>query len=157
MFSGFGPSYTLYYFCDSAGVYLPSSPFFSFFLFPSSPLAPHTHFSYAFQQQRKERDMVRQQDKGAPRRLEDLRRDEDRRMAEREQVSRGPPHWSSARPGGACVVPNRSHPTQSLGVCERDLSLQQFPWQQFNSRAEPGFVKMSSLNNSPPPPPPPGF
>ncbi|XP_023650712.1 misshapen-like kinase 1 isoform X1 [Paramormyrops kingsleyae] len=37
------------------------------------------------EQQRKERDMVRQQEKGAPRRLEDLRRDEDRRMAEREQ------------------------------------------------------------------------
>ncbi|KAJ8281928.1 hypothetical protein COCON_G00044470 [Conger conger] len=37
------------------------------------------------EQQRKEREMVRQQEKGPPRRLEDLRREEDRRLAEREQ------------------------------------------------------------------------
>lgn len=39
------------------------------------------------QQQRKEREMVRQQDKGPHRRLDDMRREEDRRMAEREQVT----------------------------------------------------------------------
>ncbi|KAJ8267161.1 hypothetical protein GJAV_G00139240 [Gymnothorax javanicus] len=37
------------------------------------------------EQQRKEREMVRQQEKGPHRRLDDLRREEDRRMAEREQ------------------------------------------------------------------------
>ncbi|KAJ0004413.1 hypothetical protein NQD34_010627 [Periophthalmus magnuspinnatus] len=37
------------------------------------------------EQQRKEREMVRQQEKGAHRRLDDMRREEDRRMAEREQ------------------------------------------------------------------------
>ncbi|XP_075957915.1 misshapen-like kinase 1 isoform X8 [Anarhichas minor] len=37
------------------------------------------------EQQRKERDMVRQQDKGPHRRLDDMRREEDRRLAEREQ------------------------------------------------------------------------
>ncbi|XP_030217269.1 misshapen-like kinase 1 isoform X4 [Gadus morhua] len=37
------------------------------------------------EQQRKERDMARQQEKGPHRRLDDMRREEDRRMAEREQ------------------------------------------------------------------------
>ncbi|KAK5887369.1 hypothetical protein CesoFtcFv8_015976 [Champsocephalus esox] len=37
------------------------------------------------EQQRKERDMVRQQEKGPHRRLDDMRREEDRRLAEREQ------------------------------------------------------------------------
>ncbi|XP_028838177.1 misshapen-like kinase 1 isoform X4 [Denticeps clupeoides] len=37
------------------------------------------------EQQRKEREMVRQQEKGPHRRLDDVRREEDRRMAEREQ------------------------------------------------------------------------
>ncbi|KAJ8347698.1 hypothetical protein SKAU_G00262870 [Synaphobranchus kaupii] len=37
------------------------------------------------EQQRKEREMVRQQEKGPHRRLDDLRREEDRRLAEREQ------------------------------------------------------------------------
>ncbi|MEQ2298169.1 Misshapen-like kinase 1 [Ameca splendens] len=37
------------------------------------------------EQQRKEREMVRQQEKGPHRRLDDMRREEDRRMAEREQ------------------------------------------------------------------------
>ncbi|KAF0038247.1 hypothetical protein F2P81_008731 [Scophthalmus maximus] len=37
------------------------------------------------EQQRKEREMVRQQDKGPHRRLDDMRREEDRRLAEREQ------------------------------------------------------------------------
>ncbi|KAJ8338150.1 hypothetical protein SKAU_G00371160 [Synaphobranchus kaupii] len=37
------------------------------------------------EQQRKEREMVRQQEKGPHRRLEELRRDEDRRIAERDQ------------------------------------------------------------------------
>ncbi|KAM9333406.1 misshapen-like kinase 1 isoform 1-T1 [Pholidichthys leucotaenia] len=37
------------------------------------------------QQQRKEREMVRQQEKGPHRRLDDMRREEDRRLAEREQ------------------------------------------------------------------------
>lgn len=52
-----------------------------------------THFSFSFcyppltQQQRKEREMVRQQEKGPHRRLDDMRREEDRRMAEREQVT----------------------------------------------------------------------
>ncbi|XP_071001835.1 TRAF2 and NCK-interacting protein kinase-like, partial [Oncorhynchus clarkii lewisi] len=36
-------------------------------------------------QQRKEREMVRQQEKGPHRRLDDIRREEDRRLAEREQ------------------------------------------------------------------------
>lgn len=39
------------------------------------------------QQQRKEREMVRQQEKGPHRRLDDMRREEDRRLAEREQVT----------------------------------------------------------------------
>uniref|UniRef100_A0A672JR08 non-specific serine/threonine protein kinase n=1 Tax=Salarias fasciatus TaxID=181472 RepID=A0A672JR08_SALFA len=37
------------------------------------------------EQQRKEREMVRQQEKGPHRRLDDMRREEDRRLAEREQ------------------------------------------------------------------------
>ncbi|XP_064879752.1 misshapen-like kinase 1 isoform X3 [Oncorhynchus nerka] len=37
------------------------------------------------EQQRKEREMVRQQEKGPHRRLDDIRREEDRRLAEREQ------------------------------------------------------------------------
>uniref|UniRef100_A0A3B3B8G0 non-specific serine/threonine protein kinase n=1 Tax=Oryzias melastigma TaxID=30732 RepID=A0A3B3B8G0_ORYME len=37
------------------------------------------------EQQRKEREMVRQQEKGPHRRIDDMRREEDRRMAEREQ------------------------------------------------------------------------
>ncbi|XP_032389801.1 misshapen-like kinase 1 isoform X1 [Etheostoma spectabile] len=37
------------------------------------------------EQQRKEREMVRQQDKGPHRRIDDMRREEDRRLAEREQ------------------------------------------------------------------------
>ncbi|XP_035265834.1 misshapen-like kinase 1 isoform X3 [Anguilla anguilla] len=37
------------------------------------------------EQQKKEREMVRQQEKGPPRRLDELRREEDRRMAERDQ------------------------------------------------------------------------
>ncbi|XP_037322949.1 misshapen-like kinase 1 isoform X4 [Pungitius pungitius] len=37
------------------------------------------------EQQRKEREMVRQQEKGPHRRLDDMRREEDRRVAEREQ------------------------------------------------------------------------
>uniref|UniRef100_W5N7M6 non-specific serine/threonine protein kinase n=1 Tax=Lepisosteus oculatus TaxID=7918 RepID=W5N7M6_LEPOC len=37
------------------------------------------------EQQRKERELVKQQEKGPHRRLEELRREEDRRMAEREQ------------------------------------------------------------------------
>ena len=41
------------------------------------------------QQQRKERDMARQQEKGPHRRLDDMRREEDRRLAEREQVTNG--------------------------------------------------------------------
>lgn len=52
-----------------------------------------SHFSFSScypslsQQQRKEREMVRQQEKGPHRRLDDMRREEDRRMAEREQVT----------------------------------------------------------------------
>lgn len=39
------------------------------------------------QQQRKQGEMVRQQEKGPHRRLDDMRREEDRRLAEREQVT----------------------------------------------------------------------
>lgn len=57
------------------------------------PLYKYTLLSTDFtvtllsQQQRKEREIVRQQEKGPHRRLDDMRREEDRRLAEREQVT----------------------------------------------------------------------
>lgn len=42
--------------------------------------------------------MVRQQEKGPHRRLDDMRREEDRRLAEREQVT-------NRKKGGGCIQP----------------------------------------------------
>lgn len=50
-------------------------------------LSTHLTVTLLSQQQRKEREMVRQQEKGPHRRLDDMRREEDRRLAEREQVT----------------------------------------------------------------------
>lgn len=59
------------------------------------------------QQQRKEREMVRQQEKGPHRRLDDMRREEDRRLAEREQVTNHGGRWGrrSANQGEVGVCP----------------------------------------------------
>lgn len=67
-------------------------------LYPSlSPLSlPPSILPLFSQQQRKEREMVRQQEKGH-RRLEEMRREEDRRLAEREQVSRLVRLWWACR------------------------------------------------------------
>lgn len=65
---GFAPKQALHY----------KRPLCSFLFLPVTLLS---------QQQRKEREMVRQQEKGPHRRLDDMRREEDRRLAEREQVT----------------------------------------------------------------------
>ena len=44
--------------------------------------------------------MARQQEKGPHRRLDDMRREEDRRMAEREQVTNGVGRRACGRPIG---------------------------------------------------------
>lgn len=58
--------------------------------------------------------MVRQQEKAPHRRLDDMRREEDRRMAEREQVANH--SLSSATPPP--IAAKRRHPLRSWNACE---------------------------------------
>ncbi|KPP56662.1 hypothetical protein Z043_125701, partial [Scleropages formosus] len=83
-----------------------------------SPIVP------PMQQQRKERD------KGPRRRLDDLRKDEDRRMAEREQVPR------CQGPSGRRVRVRAVHGSQDGSV--------RLPWQQAKNRS-PHVAEISSL------------
>lgn len=96
----------------------------------------HTHA----QQQRKEREMVRQQQDKAPhRRLDDMRREEDRRMAEREQVTNHSQRTAAGRP----ITAERGCSTQhSSGP---GMSVEWLPWQQSLKRSVCVCVWMSRV------------